>query len=136
VLLHETIHATGPAARDDVRETPSGRALEEGFTEAATVDLLPRMVRTLGLPGRLTSALLASARRYRPAYSAQVGWVRLLAARATGQGAMSPAAAAWRVAAADGWGSNRWSLLADATGRTEQGLRAEAPEIRTDGTSR
>lgn len=66
VLLHETLHATGPAAVADVRGTRSGRAFEEGFTEAATLDLLPRLVADLDLPVSLRARLRAAVGRYRP----------------------------------------------------------------------
>ena len=42
VLLHETLHETGPVALKDIRRTRSGRAFEEGFTEAVAGDLLRR----------------------------------------------------------------------------------------------
>jgi hypothetical protein len=132
VLLHETIHASGPTARDDFRDTPSGRSFEEGFTEAATVDLLPRLVRTLGLPPRLEAALLAAARRYRPIYAGPVAWARSLSARATGTLAGSPAAAAWRIGVADRWGPDRWDRLARAVGSGEAALRVEAPPLFAD----
>jgi len=129
VLLHESIHASGPAFRDDFRDTPSGRSFEEGFTEAATVDLLPRYVRALRAPARLEAGLLRAARRYRPVYPGPVGWVRDLSAQATGAGAASPAATRWRVGVADHWGADRWQRLARAVGSNEAALRAAAPPL-------
>ncbi|MGD9696605.1 MAG: hypothetical protein AB7V42_13230 [Thermoleophilia bacterium] len=129
VLLHESIHATGPAARTDVTTTRSGRAFEEGFTEAATVDLLPAYVRSLGLPARLRAPVLAGVRRYRPAYPAERAWARGLSAAVTGRPAGSATARRWRIAVADRWGANRWALLAQATGRDAAALRAEAPGV-------
>jgi hypothetical protein len=132
VLLHETLHAGGPASRDDFRDSRSGRSLEEGLTEAATVDLLPRLVRALDAPARLERGLLAAARRYRPIYPGPVAWVRNLSARATGGAPASAKATAWRIGAADRWGADRWDRLARALGSTEAALRAEAPPLYGD----
>ena len=131
VLLHETIHATGPATLDDVRDTPSGRAFEEGFTEAVTVDLLPRYVTALGVTGRLKAGLAAAVRRYRPADAEQVAWARRASGQATGGSPRSALAAAWRARVADSWGADRWALLSAALGRPEAALRAEVPQIGT-----
>lgn len=126
VLLHESLHATGPVPRDDVLRSRSGRAFEEGFTEAATLDLLPRLVATLDLPAPLRARLRAAATRHRPAYGPEVAWARRMSARATGAGARSPRARAWRIRVADRWGSDRWARLAAATGVEESALRAGA----------
>jgi hypothetical protein len=124
VLLHETLHATGPRAREDFRLTRSGRAFEEGFTEAAAVDLLPAYVRSLGGPPRLRPALRKAVRRYEPAYPRHVGRARSLSTLATKRGWRTSAARNWRVAVADRWGESRWTLLARATGRSEEKLRS------------
>lgn len=129
VLLHESLHVTGPAIPEDYHLDPGARALEEGLTEAATVDLLPRYVRSLPLPRALAPRLRAAARRYRPAYRPQVTWVRQMSARATGAGVNSPTARAWRVRAADRWGPERWDLLASTLGTDADALRAGAPAI-------
>ncbi len=84
LLLHETLHATGPLAVEDVTGSRSGLAFEEGFAEAATVDLLRPFVAGLDLPAALRQRLLAAVGRYRPAYRAQVAWARRLSATATG----------------------------------------------------
>jgi hypothetical protein len=126
VLLHETLHATGPSAAEDVAATRSGRAFEEGFTEAATVDLLRPLAAGLDLPAGLRQRLLAAAGRYRPAYRAEVAWARALSAAATGAPPASRRARAWRVRVADTWGAGRWARLAAATGRDEATLRASA----------
>jgi hypothetical protein len=132
VLLHETLHATGPSATDDVAGTRSGRAFEEGFTEAATIDLLRRFAASLDLPAGLRGRLAAAVRRYRSAYRAEVAWVRRLSATATGAAPMSRRARAWRVHVADTWGAGRWTRLAAATRRDEEALRASAPATAPD----
>lgn len=126
VLLHETLHATGPSARADVHGTRSGRAFEEGFTEAATLDLLPRLVADLDLPASLRGRLRAAVGRYRPPYRAELAWARAMSATATRSAAGSARARAWRIRVADTWGADRWSRLAAATGRDEADLRARA----------
>ena len=67
VLLHESLHETGPVDRVDALETRSGRAFEEGVTEAATLDLLRGLVSSLDVPAGLRARLLAAAGRYRRA---------------------------------------------------------------------
>ena len=129
VLLHETLHATGPEGPEDARDARSDRAFEEGVTEAATVDLLPALVREMRLPRALERGLLAATRRYAPVYPKAVRWVRGLSAAATHAAASSSAARAWRVTVADRWGPARWTLLASALGRPESGLRASAPQV-------
>jgi hypothetical protein len=126
VLLHESLHATGPFARADVAGTNSGRALEEGLTEAATRDLLRRLIARLDAPAPLRRALGAAAARYRGAYPREVTWVRGLSAQATHRPAGSTRARAWRIRVADTWGAGRWTRLAGAVGRPEEALRAEA----------
>ncbi len=126
VLLHETMHATGPAARRDALGTRSGRAFEEGFTESATIDLLPRFARALDIPAPLRSRLAAAVARRRPAYAVEVAWARRMSARATRVAAGSARAGAWRIRVADTWGTDRWARLATATGRDEETLRADA----------
>jgi hypothetical protein len=126
VLLHETLHATGPQAADDVAGTRSGRAFEEGFTEAVTLDLLPSFAASLELPAGMERRVRAAVRRYRPAYGAQVAWARRLSARATGAAPGSARARAWRRAVADGWGAGRWARLAEATRLDEDALRPMA----------
>ncbi len=127
VLLHETLHATGPSAADDVAGTRSGRAFEEGVTEAATIDLLRRFVVRLDVPAGLRRRLLAAVPRYRSAYGAEVAWARRLSARATGSKAGSGRARAWRIRVADTWGADRWTRLSAATRTPEEQLRAAAP---------
>ena len=73
VLLHETIHATGPEARTDSLTTKSGLAFEEGFTEAATEDLLYVFVTSLNLPPAVRGPLAAAVRRRAHAYAAGSG---------------------------------------------------------------
>ncbi len=135
VLLHESLHATGPTAAEDVAGTRSGRAFEEGVTEAATLDLLGPLAAGLDLPAPLRRRLVAAAGRYRAAYPAEVAWVRRLSARATGSARGSPRARAWRVRAADTWGAGRWARLAAATGIGEDALRASAPGGRRQVTA-
>jgi hypothetical protein len=132
VLLHESLHATGPRDLVDFRDTPSGRAFEEGFTEAATMDLLPRFVRSLDLPADLQRAVLSAVGRYRPAYPRQVAWARELSIEATRSRASSAAPRAWRVGVTDRWGADRWHRLARATGRSEATLRGEVPQLPSD----
>jgi hypothetical protein len=127
VLLHETLHATGPSAADDVASTRSGRAFEEGITEAATVDLLRRFAGRVDVPSGLRRRLLAGVARYRPAYRAEIAWARRLSARATRSKAGSGRARAWRIRVADTWGADRWARLAAATRTAEEQLRAGAP---------
>ena len=127
VLLHETLHATGPSAADDVASTRSGRAFEEGFTEAATLDLLRPFVARLDVPAPLRARLAAAVARYRTGY----------AARWRGRGGCPPARRGRRRArdgrapggsrVADTWGPQRWTRLAVATGTAEDELRAGAP---------
>lgn len=126
VLLHESIHETGPRAREDALGTRSGRAFEEGFAEAATLDLLPSFVAGLRLPPEVRAGLMSAVGRYRPAYRSEVAWARRLSAGATRSAAGSRRARAWRIRVADRWGGDRWELLAAATGREEAALRAEA----------
>lgn len=128
VTLHESLHATGPTAPAD-QATPEGRAFEEAFTEAATVDLLPRLIRSLNLPSTTRTALLRQASRYRPHYPAELAWARQMSTLATRAPATSAAAVRWRVRVADTWGADRWTLLAAATGRAEADLRASAPPV-------
>ncbi len=127
VLLHETLHATGPSAADDVSTTRSGRAFEEGFTEAATLDLLRPFVARLDVPAPLRARLAAAVARYRTGYRSEVAWARRMSARATRSAASSRRARAWRIAVADTWGPQRWTRLAVATGTAEDELRAGAP---------
>jgi len=129
VLLHESLHATGPALPHDYHLSAAGRALEEGLTEAATVDLLRRYVAALRLPPRLAPRLRAATRRYRPAYRNQVLWVRRMSGQATAGGGHTAAARAWRIRAADTWGEERWQLLATALAADSEQLRARAPEM-------
>lgn len=129
VLLHESLHATGPGLPHDYHLSPAGRALEEGLTEAATVDLLGRYVAALRLPPRLAPRLRAATRRYRPAYRNQVLWVRRMSGQATTGGGHTAAARAWRIRAADTWGDERWHVLATALGGDAERLRARAPGV-------
>jgi hypothetical protein len=55
---------------------------------------------------------------------------------ATRTPATSSTARAWRIRVADRWGADRWALLADATGRTERGLRKQAAARTTKGALR
>lgn len=126
VLLHESLHETGPVARADVLGTRSGQAFEEGFTEAAAAELLGGFVAGLDLPPGLRGRLLSAVGRYRPAYAAEVAWARRASAVATHSASGSARARAWRVRVADTWGANRWARLAAATGRDEATLRADA----------
>jgi hypothetical protein len=126
VLLHETLHATGPQAAEDVAGTRSGRAFEEGVTETAALDLLRPFVAGLDLPAGARRRVLAAVGRYRPAYRAQVAWARRMSACATRAPATSRQARAWRIGVADAWGANRWARLAAATRRDEGSLREEA----------
>jgi hypothetical protein len=127
VLLHETLHATGPSALADATGSHSGRAFEEGFTEAATLDLLAPFVAGLDMPARRRARLLAAVPRYRAAYGAEVAWARRLSARATGSPSGSRRARAWRIRVADTWGTDRWARLAAATRGDEELLRDGAP---------
>jgi hypothetical protein len=129
VLLHETLHATGVPPASDYHRSPSARALEEGLTEAATVDLLARYVASLRLPLPLEVRLRAAAKRYRPAYRPQVLWVRRASALVTGGPAGAPAAVAWRVRAADRLGPDRWTVLASAFGMSVPEVRGHIPRI-------
>ena len=125
VLLHESLHVTGPRAREDFRLTPSGRAFEEGITEAATVDLLPDFARSLGGSARFQRALQSDVKRYRPAYRRQVRVVRDFSIEATKQPPASAAARRWRITVADTWGRDRWARLEQATLLPERRLRAK-----------
>ena len=136
VLLHETLHASGPQEVDDVRAARSGRVFEEGFTEAVTIDLLRPYVAALRLPPPLRGRMLMAARRYRPAYPGSVAWARARSAEATGSPAGSRAARAFRIRVADRWGADRWTRLAAATGRDEASLRAQAARITDVDTAR
>lgn len=129
VLLHETLHATGAPPAADYHRSPSARALEEGLTEAATVDLLTRYVSSLRLPRPLAVRLRAAAGRYRPAYRPQVLWVRRASALLTGGPASAPAAVAWRVRAADRLKAERWDVIAGAFGMSVAEVRAYIPRI-------
>jgi hypothetical protein len=126
VTLHESVHASGPTDENDFRATPEGRAFEEGFAEAATVDLLPSFARSLGGPKRFNKALVLAARRYRPVYRDQVGWARGMSQQVA-RGEI--ATATWRIEVADTWGADRWERLARAVGRAVTELRAAVPRI-------
>ncbi len=128
VLLHESLHATGPVAAADIRGTRSGRAFEEGFVEATSVNLLPSLVGALDVPSPLGAGLRAAVRRYRPGYRAERSWARRMSARATRRRAGSAAGRAFRAGVTDRWGSDRWTRLARATGLGEAVLRAGATE--------
>ncbi len=123
VLLHESLHATGPRAREDFRLTSSGRAFEEGITEAVTLDLLPSLARSLGGSERFQRALRRAVGRYRPAYQRQVNRIRRLSTEATGKPWANDEAKRWRIMVADRWGRDRWVLLERATQRGEENLR-------------
>ncbi len=126
VVLHESLHASGPAATSDYVETASGRAFEESFSEAATVDLLPEFVAILKLSPRVQKMIRPAVRRYRPHYPDQLTWAQDLSTAVT----TNPAAARrWRLEVADTWGADRWTRLAAATGRSEADLRASAPAL-------
>lgn len=127
VLLHESLHATGAQMDRAHTMTAADRALEEGLTEAATVDLLDRAVRALALPTRMRAPMRAAAGRYRPGYPAQVRWVRQLSARATGRAATSARAQTWRVNAADTLGHDRWQRLASQLGPNAHRLLSGVP---------
>jgi hypothetical protein len=129
VLLHETLHATGVPPAADYHRSPSARALEEGLTEAATVDLLRRYVSSLRLPRPLAGRLLAAAGRYRPAYRPQVLWLRRASTLAAGTTVNAPATIAWRVDAADRLGPERWNVLAGALGMSVLEVRGYIPRI-------
>ncbi len=126
VVLHESLHASGPSATSDYLETSSGRAFEEGFSEAATVDLLPDLVTTLKLTPRVQKMLRPAIGRYRAHYPDQLTWARNLSSAVTADPA---AARRWRLEVADAWSSDRWTRLAAATGRSEADLRAAAPAL-------
>ncbi|MGE3235938.1 MAG: hypothetical protein AB7O78_19720 [Thermoleophilia bacterium] len=126
VLLHETLHASGPAAREDALGTRSGRAFEEGMTEAATADLMRPFAAGLRLEAGLRARLVAAVGRRPVAYPAATAWARRMSARATGAAAGSRKARAWRIRVADTWGADRWERLAAATGLDESALRAGA----------
>ncbi len=136
VLLHESVHESGPSSRDDVLGTRSGRTFEEGFAEDATGQLLRPLVAGLDLPAGVRARLLAAVGRYRPAYGAEVSWARRMSALATGSAAGSGRARAWRVRVADTWGADRWTRLAAATGRGVEALRLDASARRGSGTPR
>jgi hypothetical protein len=126
VLLHETIHATGPAARTDALITRSGLAFEEGFTEAATEDLLYVFVIGLDLPPSVRSRLASAVLRRPHAYRPEVAFTRRMSRLATKAPAASVKARTWRIRVADRWGADRWEQLSDATGRSEAVLRRQA----------
>lgn len=126
VLLHETIHATGPTSRTDSLTTKSGLAFEEGFTEAATHDLLYVFVTSLNLPPQVRSRLAAGVGRHRYAYAPEVAFARRMSRLATKTPATSAAARAWRIRVADTWGANRWKRLSAATRLGEAALRRQA----------
>ncbi len=136
VLLHETIHATGPVSRTDSLTTRSGLAFEEGFTEAATQDLLYVFVTSLRLPPQVRSRLAAGVRRHRYAYAPEVAFARRMSRLATRTPATSPQARAWRIRVADTWGANRWKQLSAATGLSENVLRRQAAARTTGGALR
>jgi hypothetical protein len=136
VLLHETIHATGPVSRTDSLTTRSGLAFEEGFTEAATEDLLYVFVTSLRLPPKVRSRLAAGVRRRAHAYRPEVAFARRMSRLATKSPATSTRARAWRIRVADRWGADRWTLLSDATGRSERVLRRQAAARTTRGALR
>ena len=136
VLMHESIHETGPRARADVLGTRSGRTFEEGFAEDAAGQLLRRFVAELDLPPAARAQMLAAVGRYRPAYAAEVAWARRMSALATRSGAGSARARAWRVRVADTWGADRWARLSAATGRDAAALRAQAAAIGGSGRPR
>jgi hypothetical protein len=136
VLLHETIHATGPVSRTDSLTTRSGLAFEEGFTEAATEDLLYVFVTSLRLPPKVRGRLAAGVRRRAHAYRPEVAFARRMSRLATKSPATSTRARAWRIRVADRWGADRWTLLSDATGRSERVLRRQAAARTTRGALR
>jgi hypothetical protein len=129
VLLHESLHATGAPPASDYHRSPSARALEEGLTEAATVDLLRRYVASLRLPRPLAVRLRAAAGRYRPAYRPQVVWLRRASSLVTGRPVFAPATVAWRVRSADALGPERWDVLAGALGMSVLEVRGYIPRI-------
>jgi hypothetical protein len=136
VLLHETIHATGPQVRTDALTTKSGLAFEEGFTEAATEDLLYVFVTGLDLPPAVRSTLARAVLRRPRAYRPEVTFARRMSHLATKSPATSVKARAWRIKVADTWGADRWELLSDATGRSEAVLRRQAAARTTRGALR
>jgi hypothetical protein len=136
VLLHETIHASGPVSRTDSLTTKSGLAFEEGFTEAATEDLLYVFAASLRLPPKVRGRLAAAVRRRAHAYRPEVAFARRMSRLATRTPATSSTARAWRIRVADRWGADRWALLADATGRSERVLRKQAAARTTKGALR
>jgi hypothetical protein len=136
VLLHETIHATGPKARTDSLTTKSGLAFEEGFTEAATADLLFVFVTSLDLPPGVRGPLAGAAVRRKAAYGPEVAFARRMSRLATGRPASSGTARAWRIRVADTWGADRWDRLADAVRRSETVLRRQAAARTTRGALR
>ena len=136
VLLHETIHATGPVSRTDSLTTKSGLAFEEGFTEAATEDLLYVFVTSLNLPPAVRGPLAAAVRRRTHAYPPEVAFARRMSRLATKSPATSVKARAWRIRVADTWGAKRWDQLSDATGLPERVLRRQAAARTTRGALR
>jgi hypothetical protein len=136
VLLHETIHATGPVSRTDSLTTKSGLAFEEGFTEAATEDLLYVFVTSLNLPPAVRGPLAAAVRRRTHAYAPEVAFARRMSRLATKAPATSVKARAWRIRVADTWGAKRWDQLSDATGLSETVLRRQAAARTTRGALR
>jgi hypothetical protein len=136
VLLHETLHATGPVSRTDTLTSKSGLAFEEGFTEAATADLLFVFVTSLDLPPGVRGPLAGAAVRRRAAYGPEVAFARRMSRLATRRPASSAAARAWRIRVADTWGADRWDRLADAVDRSETVLRRQAAARTTRGALR
>ena len=136
VLLHETIHATGPTARTDSLTTRSGLAFEEGFTEAATADLLYVFVISLDLPPAVRSRLASAVLRRRHAYAPEVAFARRMSRLATKSPSTSVKARAWRIRVADTWGADRWKLLAAETRKRESVLRRQAAARTTRGALR
>lgn len=133
VVLHESLHATGPVSVLSPAVDDPATSLEEALTEAATVDLLARYVNHLRVGEPLRSRLRAGVRRYRPAYRAQVVWMRRVSVRATRAPVNSPPARAWRIAAADTYGDDRIRLLARATGEDELALIRGLPLVGAPG---
>ena len=136
VLLHETIHATGPVSRTETLTTKSGLAFEEGFTEAATEDLLYVFVAGLRLPPTVRGRLVAGVQRRSRVYAPEVAFARRMSRLATDSPATSVKARAWRIRVADTWGADRWERLSDATGLSQALLRRRAAARTTRGALR
>ena len=136
VLLHETLHATGPAARTDTLTTKSGLAFEEGFTEAATEDLLYVFITGLRLPptvrGRLARGRAAALARVRAGGGVRAADVtaRDEVARDVGEGARLADPGGGHV------GRRPVGALCDATGPAENVLRRQAAARTTRGALR